>query len=92
MGEVSVTENGFVVDAGVIAEAFGITAEQVRADMRGGRITSRSETGAGNDAGRWRMTFYRDDRAFRLVVNAEGHVLSRGSFPVTRREREGGRD
>ena len=85
MNDVSRTESGFVVDARVIAQAFGLTSEQVREEMRSGRISSRSETGTGADEGRWRMTFYRDDRAFRLVVDAEGEVLSRGRFPIAPR-------
>lgn len=87
MSEVSKTDSGFVVEAAAIARAFGITEEQVRDEMRTGRISSRSERGSGKDKGRWRMTFYRADRAFRLVANAEGEVLSRGSFPVTPRAR-----
>ncbi|RVV96717.1 hypothetical protein EKE94_17750 [Mesobaculum littorinae] len=85
MTTISRTEDGFVVDAGVIAEAFGITPDQVRDEMRGGGIATRSETGEGADAGRWRMTFFRGDRAFRLVVDAAGAVLSRSSFPIAPR-------
>ena len=83
MSEVSKTDSGFVVEAATIARAFKITEEQVREEMRNGLISSRSESGSGEDEGRWRMTFYRADRAFRLVVDEEGEVLSRGSFPVT---------
>ena len=92
MSEVSKTGNGFVVEAAAIARAFRITEEQVREEMRNGRISSRSERGAGEDEGRWRMTFYRGDRAFRLVVDEEGEVLSQGSFPVTPRARSVRRD
>lgn len=82
MGEVSRTEEGFVVDAAVIGRAFSIPSEQVRDEMRGGQITSRSETGTDEDTGRWRMTFFRNGRAFRLVVDADGQILSRSKFPV----------
>ncbi|MEQ9449186.1 MAG: DUF6522 family protein, partial [Rhodospirillaceae bacterium] len=92
MCEVSRTDSGFVVEAAALARAFEITEEQVREEMRTGLIRSRSEIGAGQDEGRWRMTFYRADRAFRLVVNAEGEVLTRGRFPVTPRSRSGRRD
>ncbi|SDI82554.1 DUF6522 family protein [Alloyangia pacifica] len=92
MGEVSKTDSGFVVEAATIARAFKVTEEQVREEMRSGLISSRSERGAGKDEGRWRMTFYRADRAFRLVVDEEGEVLSRGSFPVTPRARSVRRD
>lgn len=87
MNEVSKTDSGFVVEAAAIARAFKITEEQVREEMRNGLISSRSESGSGKDEGRWRMTFYRAERAFRLVVDADGQVLSRGSYPVTARAR-----
>lgn len=92
LSEVSRTDSGFVVEASALARAFGITEAQVREEMRSGLISSRSEIGEGADEGRWRMTFYRGDRAFRLVVDAEGAVLSRGYFPVTLRSRSGHRD
>ncbi|WP_297771782.1 DUF6522 family protein [uncultured Roseovarius sp.] len=92
MSEVSKTDSGFVVDATAIARAFKITEEQVRQEMRNGLISSRSESGTDEDEGRWRMTFYRADRAFRLVGDAQGEVQSRGSFPVTPRSRSVRRD
>ena len=92
MSEVSKTDSGSVVEAAAIARAFKITEEQVREEMRNGLISSRSESGTDEDEGRWRMTFYRADRAFRLVVDEEGEVLSRGSFPVTPRARSVRRD
>ncbi|WP_370631080.1 DUF6522 family protein [Mameliella sp. CS4] len=45
MGDVSISEDGIVIEAAVIAQAFRIPAERVREDMRAGRITSRCETG-----------------------------------------------
>ena len=92
MSEVSKTDSGFVVEAATVARAFKITEEQVREEMRNGLISSRSESGSGEDEGRWRITFYRAERAFRLVVDEEGEVLSRGSFPVTPRARSVRRD
>ncbi|WP_300436738.1 DUF6522 family protein [uncultured Mameliella sp.] len=82
MGDVSISEDGIVIEAALIAQAFRISAERVREDMRAGRITSRCETGTGSDEGRWRMTFLRDGRAFRFVVDSDGNVLSRSSFPA----------
>ena len=47
-----VTRDGetFVVDAGLLSDAFGLDEEQVRQGMREGRITSRSERGEDEDA------------------------------------------
>lgn len=68
---------GFVVEAAVLAEAFGLTETGVRQAMAEGRITSRCEAGIGEDAGRWRLTFRHGDRSLRLVVDAAGAVLAR---------------
>lgn len=75
----------FVVDAAVLAAAFGLSQDQIRARMRDGRITSRSEKGIGADAGRWRLTFHHDDRACRLIVNDRGTVLKQATFPIRAR-------
>lgn len=72
----------FSVDAALLAEAFAITQAQVQLDMRAGTITSRCEAGVDEDAGRWRLTFHRGDRAVRFIVDDAGQVLTRASFPI----------
>lgn len=81
---------GFVVEAALLAEAFGLTEAGVRAAMRAGRIRSRCERGEGADAGRWRLTFEHAGRALRLVVDDSGSLLQRASFPVRPPPRDGG--
>lgn len=82
VSSVSVSEDGFVVDATLVGRAFKLSPDDVREEMRNGKITVRSETGVGQDEGRWRLTFVRDRRALRLIVNRDGDVLSQGTFPV----------
>ncbi|HMM09509.1 MAG TPA: DUF6522 family protein [Paracoccus solventivorans] len=72
----------FSVDAALLAEAFAITQAQVQQEMRAGTITSRCEAGVEEDAGRWRLTFHRGDRAVRFIVDETGQVLTRASFPI----------
>lgn len=84
MSDVARDGEGFVVDATVLAAAFGRPAPEIRAAMQDGRITSRCEAGSGEDAGRWRLTFYHEGRAFRLTVTAEGAILKRATFDVPR--------
>ncbi len=74
--------DNFVVDAAILAAAFGRPTPEIRASMQDGRITSRCETGSGDDAGRWRLTFYFEGRALRLTVNADGEILKRSIFDV----------
>lgn len=82
MSSVTLDTNGFVVDAGIVAEAFGFDPASVPERMRGGEITSRCETGVDEDAGRWRLTFFAGGRALRLLVDAEGMILARSTFPA----------
>jgi hypothetical protein len=84
------TADGFVVDAGLLAEAFRLSPAEVRALMRAGRITSRCEVGTGTDAGRWRLSFYHGERVCRITVDAEGAVIGRATFPAPRRSRAEG--
>lgn len=80
MNEVSITSEGFVVDAKVLGDAFGLDAATVPERLRSAEITSRCETGVDEDAGRWRLTFYYGGRALRLTVDESGAVLSRSRF------------
>ena len=82
MNDVSITTNGFVVDADVLSTAFSVAPADVPAKLRRGEITSRCEAGIDRDAGRWRLTFYCAGRALRVVVNNEGTILSRATFPA----------
>jgi len=85
----------FVVDAEIVAEAFALPVASVRALMRDGRITSRCELGVGEDAGRWRLTFYHGARVCRFTVEPGG-ALRRTTYTATPRsgaeERKEARD
>lgn len=86
MTTVELSENGFVVEAESIAEAFGIAAATVQGLMQSGAITSRCEKGAGEDAGRWRLTFFYNNRAFRLTMDETSTVIGRARFDAPRRQ------
>lgn len=76
---------GFVVPAPLLAQAFALSETEVKAAMRDGALTTRCEAGVGEDAGRWRLTFLHRNRALRLIVDDQGYILKRGSFPVRSR-------
>lgn len=82
MSDVERDGDRFIVDAGVLARAFDLSPEATRSRMQGGEIASVCETGEGDDAGRWRLTFRHRGRALRLVVDASGQVLSKSTFPT----------
>jgi len=77
----------FVIDASLLADAFRLTEGEVRTRMRDGLITSRCEIGVDEDAGASRLTFYHSERACRFIVDADGTVLKKATFPITKRPR-----
>lgn len=85
MTTVELGDNGFVVEAEVVAEAFGITAASVQGLMQSGAITSRCEKGEDADEGRWRLTFFYNGRAFRLTVDEASNIIGRARFDAPRR-------
>ena len=85
MTQIEINQGGFVVEASVIASAFGLAPEDIQPLMRNGEITSKCETGVGEDEGRSRLTFHYSDRAVRLVVDQTGAILKQASFPVRSR-------
>lgn len=72
----------FVIDAALLANAFGLPQEEIKVRMRAGVITSRCEAGTAEDAGRWRLTFHHGGRACRFIVDEAGNILTRATFPV----------
>ena len=81
MKSIEVNQDGFVVEAEVIAKAFKLAPQDIQPLMRSGEITSLSETGVGEDEGRARLTFHYAGHSMRLVVDQEGTILKSSSFP-----------
>lgn len=75
--QLEATQTGFQIDAHDLGPLLGVAPGDVHRLMREGRITSLSETGEGEDAGRHRITFRHDTTRLRLIVNDAGEVLQR---------------
>jgi hypothetical protein len=71
-----------VIDAHDLGPLLGLEPAQVPEKMRSGEITSRFETGAEEDAGRVRLTFYYDGMRIRLTCGPDGSVVSTTRTPV----------
>ncbi len=84
MTSVETGDDGFVVKAEILAEAFGIAASEVQGLMKSQAITSRCEKGVDEDDGRWRLTFFHNNRAFRLTVDDSNQILGRARFDAPR--------
>lgn len=87
MDRVETSDGGFVVDAAYLGKALGIDPAQVPVMMREGRITSQCETGQGDDAGRFRLSFFYEGRVLRLTVDEGGWILGRAGFDAPGRAR-----
>jgi hypothetical protein len=63
------------IDAAVIGQGLNVEPSLVQVRMREGKITVLCERGVDRDAGRYRMTFFHENRRFRLVVDEEGNAI-----------------
>jgi len=82
MTAVTVTLNGFKVDAALIADAFGLDPASLQTRMRAGEVTSVCEAGVDADFCRFRLTFRHAGRALRLTVDSKFQILKRATFPI----------
>lgn len=60
------------VDAALVAQGLQLDAAEFRTLHEAGKISTLCERGVGEDAGRFRFTFYYGRRRFRFVTNASG--------------------
>lgn len=63
------------IDAKDLSALLDLPPEEVLTLMRAGKITTRYETGVGEDAGKIRLTFFHASRRVRLTCSAAGDVL-----------------
>jgi hypothetical protein len=66
------------IDGALVAGRLGLSLAEFRQLMEQRRIVVLCERGTGEDSGRYRATFYYDDRRTRLVVDREGRVVGSG--------------
>jgi hypothetical protein len=84
MAEIELQDGVIEVDAAIIGKGLGIEPAQVHALMRQGAITSLCERGTGEDAGRYRLTFFHRGRRLRLVVDETGRLIQRSAVDFGR--------
>ena len=68
------------VDATIVADGLGVAATLLLERMRDGRITSLCEKGVDEDCGRFRLTFFFENRRFSLVVDDSGTIIQRSAI------------
>lgn len=75
-----------VIDAHDLGSLLKLEPSEVQSKMRTGEITSKYETGEGEDAGRFRLTFFHAGKRVRLTCSADGTVLKTLKADVAARE------
>lgn len=73
--KVTLSKDGATIDANDLGPLLGISPAKVPEKMRTAEITSLSEEGEGEDAGRTRLTFWYAGKRVRIVCDADGNVI-----------------
>lgn len=68
-------EPAIEIDAALVARALALEVDAFRQLMENRKICVLCERGTGDDAGRYRATFYHGDRRARFVLDAHGRPL-----------------
>ena len=73
-------DSGIQVDATIVAAGLGIEPTLLLERLREGKITSLSERGIDVDSGRYRLTFFSENRRFSLTVDESGIIIRRSTI------------
>ena len=82
---ITMIEGQATVDAADLGPLLDLAPAEVPEKMRNGEITSPFENGIDDDAGRFRFTFYYDERRIRLTCNADGTVFPTSRTPIEKK-------
>lgn len=82
----------FTIDAGVLADGFGLSAEDFRGRLCAGAVTGRLYRGIDEDAGTWRLEVFHANARLTVITDEEGRPLRRslvdfGDRPLPREMR-----
>jgi hypothetical protein len=70
---ITLSEEGFVVEAELVAEKLGLSTESFWREMKRGIVYSVVEHGEGEDAGRVRLTFRCRSRSWTVTLDDMCH-------------------
>lgn len=65
------------IEAVVVAPSFGLHPQQFQKLLQAGKIATLCERGTGEDDDTYRISFYQQHQRARLVIAADGTILSR---------------
>jgi len=64
------------IDGALVARTLGLEVEQFRKLMADGKISVLCERGTGEDAGRYRASFYYGGKRARFLLDESGRLLN----------------
>jgi hypothetical protein len=78
MHKVEIQGDGTIqIDASIIGRDLGLEPFEVQRLMHEGKLTSSCERGVDEDAGRFRLTFFHENRRLRLITDNTGRIIRR---------------
>ncbi len=63
------------MDGAVVAGQLGMETDAFRRLMDAGKISTLCERGTGEDAGKWRVSFYHERKRARFVLDGTGRII-----------------
>jgi len=80
MAMIEFEDGAIQVDVAFVAKGLRIEPSLVQERMRDGKITTLCERGIDDDEGRHRLSFFSENRRFRLVVDDNGNVVQKSAI------------
>ncbi len=75
-GPITLLPPSIEIEGDIVARSLGMEVAVFRQLMADSKITVLCERGTGEDAGRYRASFYYGNRRVRLLVDQKGRLLS----------------
>lgn len=75
MAMIEFEDGAIQVDVAIVAKGLRIAPALVQERIRDGKITTLCERGINDDEGRHRLSFFSENRRFRLVIDEDGNVI-----------------
>jgi len=83
---ISFENSTITIDPDIVARGLRLTPEVLRDHLRSGTVTSLCEKGEGDDAGRFRLTFFSPTRRLRLIADETGKILTTTTADYRRKQ------
>ena len=87
MTQITFADQMIEIDANLVAKGLRMDPDALRVALQDGSVTRIVEKGEGEDAGRFRVTFFSPTCRLRLLFTAEGVILQTSTVDYSRKPR-----